>query len=315
MTMTFEDFTELIRKELPGYLPENFRDGRIVIEKTVKPSGCSTLLCVLREGVNIARAINLERYYEAFSSGESLETLLEAMARETAEAKPGVEDDLAWISDYASARSRLFVRLSHGSSIGHLAGKVPFTMVSDMVMTYHLLVNCESGCLASTMVTYGILEDFGVTPERLHNDAVENSPKILPAKVQSLDRMLRDMIDSPCEHEDSCGNGLWVVTNETGTDGAAALFYPGIMKSIAERTEGGYYILPSSVHEVIIMPEDYYSCPQNLNAMIEQINNSVVHPRDRLSDTAYHYDPETESFETLAEHMARIDSVVSAGDR
>ena len=304
MTMTFEDFTELIRKELPGYLPENCRNSRIVIEKTVKPSGCCTLLCVLGNGVNIARAISLEGYYEAFTSGENCEKLLEEMARETADAKPGVEDDLAWISDYASARSRLFVRLSPGSSIGHLAGKVPYTMVKDMVMTYHLLVNCESGCLASTMVTDSILEEFGISPEKLHLDAVENAPKILPAKVQSLESMLMDMTDTICGHEDSRGNGLWVVTNETGTDGAAALFYPGVMKSIAERTEGGYYILPSSVHEVIIMPEDYYSCPENLNAMIEQINNSVVHPRDRLSDTAYHYDPETQLFETLAEYMA-----------
>ena len=80
-------------------------------------------------------------------------------------------------------------------------------------------------------------------------------------------------------------------------NGAAALFYPGIMKQAAALMEGSYYILPSSVHEVILLPEECAPDFRELEKMVRQINRSQVLPEDRLSDHVYHYDHARDLFE------------------
>ena len=102
-----------------------------------------------------------------------------------------------------------------------------------------------------------------------------------PDKENLLDR------DAPLAPEEV--GGMYVLTNSTGSLGAAALFYPDVKEKAAELLGSDYYILPSSTHEVILVPDTAGINPKELCEMVKQANRTVVDEKDILSDNVYHY--------------------------
>ena len=76
------------------------------------------------------------------------------------------------------------------------------------------------------------------------------------------------------------------------------------MDKIAETTKGDYFILPSSVHETIILPDNGAMTAKELEAMVTEINATQVEPWDRLTDQVYHYDPIDRVFEKAATFLS-----------
>ena len=278
------------------------KDSSIVIEKVVKPTESYTSLCVFRPGSDVARAVRLEGCYEQLCCGKDPDTLMRELAEESLSCAVPFPCDISWIDDYDEVRNRLFIRLSSVGSLERIGSIAPVRMEGDMVMTCHILINRENSCFASTLVTKKYLAGYGISAEKLFEDACANSPLILPVKMEALEAIL---MGSAAGNDESGEAGLMVLTNETGTDGASALFYPGEMKHAEEYFGGSYYILPSSVHELILMPEDFCPSTDCLNDMVARINAAVVRPEDRLSDIAYHYDASGGVFESLDEYRSR----------
>ena len=86
-----------------------------------------------------------------------------------------------------------------------------------------------------------------------------------PEKTNLLDR------DEPIAPEDI--GSMYVLTNTSGSLGAAALFYPDVKDKAAELLGSDYYILPSSVHEVILVPESPGINAAELCDMVKQANS------------------------------------------
>ena len=82
---------------------------------------------------------------------------------------------------------------------------------------------------------------------------------------------------------------MYVLSNIEGEHGAAALFYPGVQEKISEVVGGDYYVLPSSIHEVLIIKDDIGIKPKELAQMVKGINEMQVGPLDKLADKVMHY--------------------------
>ena len=148
------------------------------------------------------------------------------------------------------------------------------------------------------MVRDDMLASYGISKEQLHADALASSAALLPAKVSHLSDEISRL--SQCgrgEAEDgSSGSKMLVLSNSKNFFGAAALFYNGIMDLIAEMTGGSYFILPSSVNELILLPDDGSADPESLAALVRDVNRCVVRPDEWLSDNVYYYDAQTRQF-------------------
>ena len=92
---------------------------------------------------------------------------------------------------------------------------------------------------------------------------------------------------------------MYVLSNASGVLGASALFYPEIQEQISEKIGEGYYVLPSSLHEVIVVPESAGFDAGQLTDMVKDANSSVVAPKDVLSDSVYHFDMGERKLETM----------------
>ena len=141
----------------------------------------------------------------------------------------------------------------------------------------------------SARITNEMLADYGITPEQLHQDAIENTGRIFKPRIQS---MMEALTGIPEENPQ-----MMIVTNEQGSLGASALFCKGIMDQAAEHMKGNYFVLPSSIHELLVVPDNGDFNRADLEKMVREANRTVVDAADRLSDEVYHYDRKDRIFE------------------
>lgn len=164
----------------------------------------------------------------------------------------------------------------------------PHTIVEDLAITYHICVEKNMGETASFTISNDLLCSYGIDVETLHKDALDNAPKLFPVRYENM------------------FNYITIVTNQDITNGAACVFYPGVLEEIA-RERGSYYLLPSSIHEFIIAEEDTGDADDFVN-MVKEVNSdpNIISSEDILTNNAYHYDAYDHIFETVDNYKKRM---------
>lgn len=150
----------------------------------------------------------------------------------------------------------------------------------DLEYYFRVLVDDDG----SYKITEKILDGIGVPYNILHKAAVRNLKDKI--KTQSLSKILFGFDDDMPPY---------VVGSDDGLFAAGALMFTNLLKEFCEeRDYKGTYILPSSIHELLLMPEDESTDIEALNNMVREVNNAEVKPEERLADHAYYYNLEAD---------------------
>lgn len=201
------------------------------------------------------------------------------------------------LSDYERVKKHLFIRLSSRENAGPHSDLIR-REVCDLALTCHIDMGHIEGGRANFPVRTGLLELLGVPAERIMDDAIANSPLIRPAEIISVDQMLMHLAGMdpgiPLEEQRRCQPDLYAVTVKDMYGGAAAVFYPGVLKQLALRLGGDLLLIPSSIHEFLACRDDGRIGWEGLGELIREINQTEVVKRDRLSDHPYRYELETD---------------------
>jgi len=315
--MNFEGFVNRVLDQIKEYLPESFQDTEFVVRQHEKLNNQYAALTIA--DVKMAPIINLEDYFYDYEHGRSFDSIMGAISESVSMEQP--ELNFAALADFDKAKELLFIRVSSAEKNADYLKNVPHIIVEDMAITYHLKMNMDENGVASAVVSHDNLRMYGVSVEELHQVALENSEKLFPLYSFDLNERMRqnfiedmkrdgmpdEMIEELLkEFPESGENAMTVVTNDVGVNGAAAIFYPGVMERMAEIAKGDFFILPSSLHETIILPDRGNFSPEQLAEMVKEINATQVEPWDRLTDEVYHYDPIDKVFEKATSFEERI---------
>ncbi len=302
--MDFREFKIWAIGAIKSYLPEHYEEAAIELVPVIKTGTRYTGMIVRLPEQNMTPAVNLEDAFCHYLLDMPLDTVGQKMAEIVQSRQPDINMQL--FSGYEKVRSRLFMRVCGRSRNTEMLKLVPHKRFRDLAFTYHVMMNAEVDGLATTMITNTMLEQFGITQQQLHEDAIKNSEEILPVRVEKVGDLLERAGISRTELEE-LGEGMkmTVITNSVGIDGASAFFYPGIADKVAKELGGNYYILPSSIHEVLAVPVSVGSDWRALEFMVRQINRFQVAPEDQLSDHVYRYNARERSFELMQENRNR----------
>ena len=215
--------------------------------------------------------------------------------------------DTEWLQDYSQVKDKLYIRVSDAQENAYILSNSPHKEVDGLAVSYHIAFENGHGIEASTTVTNNLLKMYGITEEQLHNDAMASSQQLLPVHMVSLAEMMGQMMgmDADMVRPTMDEPQLMVLTNEQALHGAGVLFYPDMMDTIADYFGSDYFVLPSSIHEVLLLPDDGTVDPDVLENMVQDVNMAAVAPEERLSDHAYHYDAKDHVLEKVETYGAR----------
>ena len=290
------EFVEKMKSEIRDYLPDDVA-GDILIDDVVvvkmndqKLHGITFKL----PGVDAAPTLYVNEMYEAYKDGADMGYLATEMADMYSASRNAASPPEVDLS-YDNVKDKLTVRLLEKQRNHEFLSTMPYVSVGHgLAVIADINMGEERGGEWRIAVNNNVLASLGVDKERLFSDAMSsatiydraelvdmNSALFRPEKENLLDR------DEPIDPDEI--GGMYVLTNESGSLGAAALFYPDVKEKTAELLGGDYYILPSSIHEVIIVPASAGINEKELCDMVKQANRTVVDEKDILSDNVYHY--------------------------
>ena len=248
-----------------------------------------------KENERVAPNIYLNHYYEKYCSGESTEEIAEeilTLCREKREEIIDLTGKLDFSSDYVSRH--LYYRLIGKENNRELLSEVPHRSYLNLAIVYYWVVYEDGEQLGSIMMTRRQMESFGWTEEQLMHMAQENTPRLFPMMAKSMNEIVGEIL---AKRDDL---PMLVLSNEKGINGAACLMYPGVLQQMEEAMQGSFYVLPSSIHELIVIP-DCGASAIRLCEMVYCINRTQLQKEDVLSDTVYFYSEETKELQVIDE--------------
>lgn len=300
--MEYREFLNKVKSDLEAVMPGN----EVTVRNIQKLQGMSYYgISVKPEGSIAAASLNLESFHRRFERGQDYRQLLDGIVNAVREALVlDKQISIDNIKDYDQVKERLTVQLVGREGNEDRLLTIPHHDMEDMSLVYHIDLGQMGGGTASMLVTNEMLHGYGISAEQLHRDALKAAQERQPFIIQSMDEMLAELMGTE-PTEVSGTPDLFVATNPEKKNGAGVIAYPGFMEAAAEKIKGNFFILPSSIHEVIMLPENGTMAYQKLEEIVANVNGTQVLPEDQLSGNVYHYDCHERVFELAAKFVAR----------
>ncbi len=285
--MSYQRFLDAAAKEMQKVVA----DGESVSLHTVlKNNGIKMkAMSVRRESQEVCPMIYMAPFYRMYLSGRKMEDIVKEL-KNLYQMEAGALTDIRIFFSFNTAKEYLACRIVRYESNKELLWQVPYRRILDFAIVYYLSLEGKDETRGSAMVYNDHIKSWGITEEDLYEAAEINTPKILPVFIQSVDQVLESFLFSGYEEKKQIGEqGLYVISNRYNFYGAAAVFYPGALKTLTEALMCDLYLLPSSVHEFLAVPVTCGIEISELRSLVKSINMTHVAPEDVLSDTIYGY--------------------------
>ncbi len=297
---------------------------RVVIKEVKKNN--STRLCGLvieKKGVSVSPSFYLEPFYQEFQKGKRMweieEEILLLYDRFKVEGSDD-ELDLDFFADYSLVKEKIAYKLVNFERNKELLQEVPYFPYLDLAIVFYCRVLHRSIGVGSIMIKNDHLKYWGITKEELMETARDNTPRLLPCEVKNIREVIGDLIAREIkrkperEEEERDGvnwramwteevmnalntdslpekeNSLLVLGNKDRIQGACSMIYQGVLQDVADYLDKDIYVLPSSIHEVLLLPDTGSVAVFQLSEMVREVNETQVSEQEVLSEHVYRFD-------------------------
>lgn len=292
--MTYQHFKSYIQE----HMSQSFPEGTSINIQSIQKNNEVLLdgLTIMESDCNVAPTIYLNDFYSDYCNGTSLEDIISHILQLYQNAKPDAPIDVSFFTHFDQVKDRIMFKLIHYEKNQSLLNEIPHFPYLDLAIVFYCLVDSHVTGSASILIRNEHLSLWDVSPEELYQYARHNTPKALPPLCEPLTSMLFEMLDknSTADLSELCHPEafppLYVLTNEKKFLGACALLYPDSLKQVASHLQQDLYILPSSIHEILLLPADAQQMsPDELTEMVREVNRTQLQKEEILSDHIYYY--------------------------
>ena len=304
------DFMDELSGEIMAMLPKDLAQDLSIDQATVKKMNDQVLygLTFKRNEVNAAPTIYVNEEFENHRDGKPMKMISGQMVQiylDSLLSHPEViPDDLRLESIKDDLTFRIVeIRRNH-----RYLSEIPYMPLGNgLAAVCDVKVQESDDGYWRTTITKAFAEQNGIDMKEMFAAALEKAPKTDPPLLISMEnQMFGFQGDNYLETgriSDEDKVPMYVLSNESGMLGASVLFYPGVQEKIAEAMGEGYTVLPSSVHEVLIVPDSLSPGQMELAEMVRSVNRDVLDPKDILSDNVYHYDRDRKELTTSVQSI------------
>ncbi len=300
--MTYKEFKHQLLTELEERFPS---DTSITIQQISHNNNhMEEALTILEPGVNISPTIYLEPYFRQLKKEVPISSIITQIYSYYQEHRSTHSIDTSFFTCFENIRPRIVYKLVHQEKNKELLKEVPWIPYLDLAIVFYCLLSKSPTENASVLIRNEHLCYWNVSTKDLLSLAQKNTPFLLSSCCDSLAELLlpaleqlpmREQIDTKSAFASTSLVPMYVLTNQQRFLGACCILYDDVLKEIAERLDCDLYILPSSIHEVILMPVTVTESVLALSQMVCDINQSEVSAEEVLSDHIYRYHRNTDS--------------------
>ena len=274
--MEYKEFVEYIKMNA-GYIAGE--GGNITINHVIKNNGCEMDgLVIMEKGKDIAPTIYLDSFYELYTNGENIKNIIR---------------QIEVIKHFDTIKDKIVYKVVNYRSNEKLLEQVPHKRILDLAVVFYCLLDNEYGRSATALIYNNNLKNWNVTIDDVYKAALKNTPDLLHSKISSMAALFEkcgvNVDGEEVDLKDYVPSDMYVLTNESKLNGAACILYENVLYDFAQKLGADLYILPSSVHEVILLPKLSMFEKDELVNMVKEVNTEGVAADEVLSDHVYEY--------------------------
>ena len=268
--------------------------GNITINHVIKNNGCEMDgLVIMEKGKDIAPTIYLDSFYELNTNGENIKNIIRQIEVIYEQNKNNVTFDVNILKHFDTIKDKIVYKVVNYRSNEKLLEQVPHKRILDLAVVFYCLLDNEYGRSATALIYNNNLKNWNVTIDDVYKAALKNTPDLLHSKISSMAALFEkcgvNVDGEEVDLKDYVPSDMYVLTNESKLNGAACILYENVLYDFAQKLGADLYILPSSVHEVILLPKLSMFEKDELVNMVKEVNTEGVAADEVLSDHVYEY--------------------------
>lgn len=282
--MNFEEFMAWVKENITS---KDWKEtSQIEISVVKKNNGVSATGLFIREnGQDVSPILYLDDYYIHYQNGELLENVIRNIRADYDKKVQMAAVKIPNLQEFENIRGRVIYRLVNYEKNKEILEDCPHIRLYDLAVTFRWVARIDDAGVSTSLITNKQVKEWGVSVNDLVLAARQNTPRLFPAQIIDMEEMLAGMVSFILYPS---AIPMYILTNEQELNGASALLYGDILKDFANKKGADMYILPSSIHEVIMIPADRIDDPKKLSSMVHEANTTVVSTGDVLSDSVYY---------------------------
>lgn len=301
--MEYEEFIDRIKEAVLELCPDC---DKIVVKKVLKNNSVELDgLAVVRKNDSIAPTVYLNDYYEKYLEGFDLIGLAKEIELICSERLFAADFEASKYYDLDYVRDKILYRLINTQRNSLILGKIPHRDFIDLSVVYYCCVSAGNGGeVAAVPVQNAHMKHWGIDEEELYRLASDNIKRIFPTVIIKMSDFLDGLFYGAANVAEGFGSGLddkdnmdshmYVVSNVKRVFGAAGMLDLEAMRDFAQKN-GAFYIIPSSVHEILFVPESVGIGKEKLIEIVRDVNETQLDFEEFLSDSLYRYEPDNGS--------------------
>lgn len=300
----YERFQETVKNRILDFMPEEYGNASVDVELVQKNNNqVQAGLRIRRKGENVITTIYLEPYYRDLCNLLPEQAVLSHIAEEYVKGeqkKPQISGD--YIMDFGSVKNHIHIQLVNKETNKNMLENCAKKEIedTDLAVVFRIKIYDNGEEYGSLLISNGIMGMWDLDPEILYEIALKNTVEQLPVRIMDIRDVLCDAEKSlELEEVFSEEDATYTLTNSKYYDGASVLLYPGLLQSLAEKTGSDFYMLPSSIHEWMLVKDTGNKSIQEMQELVMDTNRRFVDPKEVLSDQVYRYDGKEQKFSMI----------------
>lgn len=277
-------------------------DYTLTVQEVIKNNGIILDgLFISKEAERITPTIYLNSYYKQYEMGMSILETADSIISCYMENRGTSIKNIKCLMDYEDAKKFISFKLIQKDTNQRLLQDIPSYDLLDLSIVFYLDLGAGDEGEITAMIHNSHMKSWGVSKEELYDRAKENSSRLHPACISPMEEVMLGILreqgldDNQVEMTKMLIGSrameppFYILTNKTGVNGASCILYENCLSDFAETLGADIVILPSSLHEVLLLPDRGQLDYQDLQEMVQQINKTEVMEEDILSNKIYHY--------------------------
>ncbi|MCQ2536293.1 MAG: DUF5688 family protein [Lachnospiraceae bacterium] len=288
--MNYTEFKDALVSSVKEHLDASIR---VELRNVTKNNGVSLdAIVIVSDTSNVSPTLYINHLYGAYQNGESLSSIACHLIELNARYKPKTNFDISLITDFEKAKSNLIYKLINFDKNRDLLKNVPHIAFLDLAIVFYYQVPDIHYHDGFILITNDMLTTWGKTKEDVFSISKENTKRLYKISVTKVYDLVCNRLSPEEQAVFEIENiPLYILTNIANFNGANCLLDTDTLSSLSDMHESNLFIIPSSIHETLFIPED--ENPMDIEYMVDMVkyvNQTELTEQDILSDHIYYFD-------------------------